>query len=159
MLRTYQIKMATRVMNCEDSGELEDGTVYDRRLTIRETTEMQGFRTVTREVIEDRVEIDGEFCVVHVVLVDGEDVEENIEDHVNDSNSSEFERKWEEINRRWTRSLEDHVLGVSADHRGEDNSSARRIFLMITYLVMTLLMRIMMMMISAPTSYHDDQIK
>ena len=58
--RTDQIKMTTTTrirMNIEGSGELEDGTVYDRKLTIRETTEMQGFRTVFREVTEERVEI------------------------------------------------------------------------------------------------------
>ena len=59
--------MATRVRNFEDFGELDDGTMYNRMLTIRETTETQGFRTITREVIKDRVEIDGEFCVVYIL--------------------------------------------------------------------------------------------
>ena len=57
-------------MNIEGSGELEDGTVYNRKLTIRETAEMQGFRTVFREVTEERVEIAGEICVVNIVCVD-----------------------------------------------------------------------------------------
>ena len=48
-------------MNIEGSGELEDGTMYNRKLTIKETTETQllGLRTVTKEVTEDTVVIAG----------------------------------------------------------------------------------------------------
>ena len=109
-------------MNIEGSGELEDGTMYDRKLSIRETTETLGHRTVTKEVTEERIEIAGEVCMVNVVRIDGEMMEENVED-ASVSNHWEFERKWKEINWRWARVLEYQVPGVSAfqDPRGEDN--------------------------------------
>ena len=143
--------MATRVKNFEDSGELDDGTMYNRMLTIRETTETQGSCTITREVIEDRVEIGGEFCVVYVVLVDGENVEVNVEDHVSVSNRSGFQRKWEEINRMWANILDDLVLGVSVDHRGEDIRTRMGTLyndaMMITFLLKILLMTMVLGMI------------
>ena len=115
--------MTTRIrMNIEGSGELEDGTMYDRKLSIRETTETQGYRTVTKEVTEERIEIAGEVCMVNVVRIDGEMMEENVED-ASVSNHGGFERKWEEINWRWARSglsaFQNH-RAARGDNREED---------------------------------------
>ena len=107
--------MTTRVkLNIEGTGELEDGTVYSRKLSIRETTETSGYNTFTKEVTEEAVEISGEVCKVNVVRINGEKVEENVED-ATVRDHKEFEKKWEEINWRWSRVLAYHVPGVSAN--------------------------------------------
>ena len=100
MMSTTRVKMTI-----EGSGVLPDGTRYTRELSINETTEREG---VTREVSEERIEIDGEVVEVRVLRVNGEMMEEEVEDDtVRDA--MEFERKWEEINWRWSRVLGYHV--------------------------------------------------
>ena len=88
--------------------------------------------------------------MVYVVLVDGENVEVNVEDHVSVSNRSGFQRKWEEINRMWANILDDLVLGVSVD-QGEDIRTRMGTLyndaMMITFLLKTLLMTMVLGMI------------
>ena len=96
----------TRVkMTIQGSGELEDGTRYTRKLSITETMERDG---INREVSEERIEIGGEVCEVRVMRLNGEMIQEVVEDDsVRDA--MEFETKWEEINWRWSRVLGYHV--------------------------------------------------
>ena len=107
-------------MNIEGSGELEDGTKYSRELNITETSESDG---VTREVTEERMEIAGEVCKVRVVRVNGERMEEVVED-TSVSDASRFEGKWEEINWRWARVLGYHVPGLSSNQVQDNESQA-----------------------------------
>ena len=115
-------------MTVEGSGELEDGTRYSRELNITETMEREGDNTVTREVAEERIEIGGEVCKVKVVRVDGEMTEEEVDDNsVRDVR--QFERRWEEINWRWSRVLGYHVPGLSnRDNQSQTGSSSSGFF-------------------------------
>ena len=114
----------TRVrMNIEGSGELEDGTRYSRELNIIETSEREGVNTVTREITEERMEIAGEVCKVRVVRVNGERMEEEVEDP-SVIDASRFERKWEEVNWRWARVLGYHVPGLSSKQDLDNQSQS-----------------------------------
>ena len=64
-------------MSIEGSGVLEDGTRYSRELSIIETIERDG---VTKEVSEERVEIGEEVCEVRGTRINGEVLEEVVED-------------------------------------------------------------------------------
>ena len=112
-------------MNIEGSGELEDGTRYSRELHIIETVERQDFRTVTREVTEETMDIGGEVCKVKVVRVDGEMEDENVED-ASVRDHREFERRWDEVNWRMARVLEFHIPGVSSNQNRDGSSGSSR---------------------------------
>ena len=84
----------TRInMNIQGSGVLQDGTKYTRELNITETMEREG---ISKEVSAEKIEIGGD------VLSEGHQGQWGDEDE-NVSDGGEFETKWEEVNRRWSR--------------------------------------------------------
>jgi hypothetical protein len=89
-------------MRIKEYGELEDGTWYSRELKITESMEMEGDSTVTREVAEERTKIGGEMLKVKVVRVDGEMTAQEVDD-TDVRDVTQFERKLEEVNRKWKR--------------------------------------------------------
>jgi hypothetical protein len=99
---------STRIqMIIQGSGVLQDGTTYTRELGITETVERER-EGVAKEVSAERMKIGGELCEVRGVRVNGEVVEEDVnDDSVKDN--KEFETKWEEVNWRWSRILGYHM--------------------------------------------------
>ena len=107
--RSYERNMndaTTRIKMCiEGDGQLEDGTYYTRDLHITEKAEFDGH---SKEVFEERIEIDGDVCEIRGVRVDGVLQYEHVDDD-RVRNGGVFEERWREVNFRWGRVLQFHI--------------------------------------------------